>query len=188
MSDRRNRPQRIRLTALPKRPADEAARDNRVVSQSVAATDVLLEREANLERLALALERARSGEGSVVLVEGEAGIGKTALLEVAKERALTAGCTVLTARGGELERDFAHGVARQLYEPLLHAAAADRREALLHGAAQLAAPVLGLTVASKRSSEGFAGDPGFAANHGLYWLTANLAESGTLLLVVDDAH
>jgi DNA-binding CsgD family transcriptional regulator len=159
-----------------------------MVSQTVAATDVLLEREANLECLTSALERARSGEGSVVLVEGEAGIGKTALLEVAKERALTAGCMVLTARGGELEREFAHGVARQLFEPLLHAAAAGRREALLHGAAQLAAPVLGLTAAPRRPGETFARDPGFAANHGLYWLTANLSESGPLLLLVDDAH
>ena len=90
-----------------------------MVSRTVAATDVLLEREASLERLASAWARARSGEGTVVLVEGEAGIGKTALLEVVKERALAADCTVLAARGGELERDFAHGVARQLYEPLL---------------------------------------------------------------------
>jgi hypothetical protein len=31
---------------------------------------------------------------------------------------LAAGDTVLAARGGKLERDFAHGIARQLYEPL----------------------------------------------------------------------
>ena len=33
-----------------------------------------------------------------------------------------------------------------------------------------------------------AGDGSFAALHGLYWLTANLAEDGRLLLVVDDLH
>ncbi len=40
----------------------------------------LLERDAELQQLRDALERARDGAGSVVLVRGEAGIGKTALV------------------------------------------------------------------------------------------------------------
>jgi DNA-binding CsgD family transcriptional regulator len=163
-------------------------REQRVVAQIGETTGELLERESSVARLSSALERARAGDGCVVLVEGEAGIGKTALLEVARARAHTAGCTVLNGRGGKLERDFAHGVARQLYEPLLNTAPVARRKALLSGAAHLAAPVLGLTTVTERADVGFSGDPGFAANHGLYWLTANLAESGPLLLIVDDAH
>jgi predicted ATPase len=41
---------------------------------------VLLEREGELSSLAAALERARAGQGSVVFVAGEAGIGKTSLV------------------------------------------------------------------------------------------------------------
>lgn len=156
-----------------------------MATQTVATTGHLLEREAIVERLRSALERARSGEGCVAVIEGEAGIGKTALLGVARD--LAAGDTVLAARGGKLERDFAHGIARQLYEPLLRATPAGHRLALLSGAAELSAPVLGLAAAADRQALP-AADPGFAANHGLYWLTANLAERQPLLVVVDDAH
>ena len=41
----------------------------------------LLEREHQLRRLQAALERARQGQGATVLVSGEAGIGKTSLLQ-----------------------------------------------------------------------------------------------------------
>jgi predicted ATPase len=42
---------------------------------------ILVERDAQLGRLAAALEDARQGRGSTVLVSGEAGIGKTSLLQ-----------------------------------------------------------------------------------------------------------
>jgi DNA-binding CsgD family transcriptional regulator/tetratricopeptide (TPR) repeat protein len=41
----------------------------------------LLERDAQLRRLEAALDRARQGQGATVLVSGEAGIGKTSLLQ-----------------------------------------------------------------------------------------------------------
>jgi hypothetical protein len=45
------------------------------------ATDVmLLERERSLEAMLTLAERAAAGHGGIVLVEGEAGIGKTSLL------------------------------------------------------------------------------------------------------------
>src|SRR5262249_31727187 len=47
--------------------------------------------------------------------------------------------------------------------------------------ASLAAPVFGL-------SDGAAGEGQLSAFHGLYWLAADLAEKGPLLLAVDDAH
>src|SRR3954471_8320013 len=46
----------------------------------------LLERDVQLDGLRAALERARQGRGSVVLVSGEAGIGKTSLLLEFAER------------------------------------------------------------------------------------------------------
>jgi len=148
--------------------------------------DELLEREGEVARLQTLIDAAAAGEGRVVLVEGDAGIGKSAILRKARGLAGAAGLTVLLARGGELERGFAHGVARQLYEPPLNAARARARRALLRGAARLARPVLGQAAAARPPS--LVGDPAFAANHGLYWLTANLAQQQPLLLLVDDAH
>ncbi len=85
----------------------------------------VLEREAELRRVDAALERASAGCGSLLVVEGPAGIGKSALLGAARELSRSRGLQVLTARGAELERDFAFGLARQLLEPPLAALAAD---------------------------------------------------------------
>ena len=94
-----------------------------------------MERDLELELIALSLERAGRGQGNVVLVEGPAGIGKSALLAAACEAAAALGHRVLRARGAELEQEFAFGVARQLFEPLLMRASAERRRSLLAGPA-----------------------------------------------------
>ena len=145
----------------------------------------LLERDAEIRQMANLLDVAAGGDGRLLLVEGEGGIGKTSLLEVLVARAYSAGARVLAARGAELEREFSHGVARQLFEPVVHGNARTRRP-LLTGAAELAAPALGLAESSQ--SDGGDADAALAVNHGLYWLTANLAEDRSLVLVIDDAH
>ena len=53
----------------------------------------LLDRAAELGVITAALESARSGSGSALLVEGTAGIGKTALLSRSCEQAALAGVT-----------------------------------------------------------------------------------------------
>jgi AAA ATPase domain len=65
-------------------------------------------------RLAAALRALAGGDGAVVVLKGEAGIGKTTLLRRLRGRARSAGLAVAHARGAELEREFAYGVARQL--------------------------------------------------------------------------
>ena len=50
-------------------------------SQPRTGRVTLLERKTALEALAEFAEQARSGEGRLVLLEGEAGVGKSALLE-----------------------------------------------------------------------------------------------------------
>ena len=126
------------------------------------------------------------GTGSLVFVEGHAGVGKTSLLGAARARLRGDEGRVLWASGQELEREFAFGVARQLFERAVKDMAPDDRDRLLGGAAALAGVVLG----EDRSRGGAAGFPDspFPVVHGLYWLTAGLAERGRLVLFVDDAH
>ena len=150
-------------------------------ARTVAAA--LLEREAEVERLDRAIAAAVAEAGSVVAIEGEAGIGKTSLLAHATAAAARAGLRVLTARGGELERSFAYGVVRQLFETELAAADGADRERWLAGAAALAAPVLTASAAAGGSGP----DPS-SVQHGLYWLAANLACERPLLVAIDDAH
>jgi DNA-binding CsgD family transcriptional regulator len=146
----------------------------------------LLERDAEFAVIAKQLAAAREGTGCLLMVEGPAGIGKTRLVREACDRACALGMTVRTARAGELERGLPYGVVRELFEkPVVRAPAAERN-ALLAGAAGLAAPVLG--VAAGEGGGLLPDSAAFAALHGLYWLTANLAERAPLLLAVDDAH
>lgn len=79
----------------------------------------------------------------LVLVEGPPGIGKTALLAAAVNRAAALGVRTLSSVGGELEQDLQFAIVRQLFEPTLRAASAARNEELFGGAARLAAPVFG---------------------------------------------
>ena len=72
-------------------------------------TQVLIERDKELGVLDAAIEASVEGRGSVVLVHGPAGIGKSELLAVTASRARDAGFDVLTARGGENERSFGFG-------------------------------------------------------------------------------
>ena len=148
-----------------------------------AASHELLERDDELDRLGQLTADAARGRGAAVVLEGPAGIGKTSLLEAAVRLADAAGLGVLAARGGELERDFAYGVVRQLLERHVGRADRQQRERWLEGAAALAGPLLGL--ASERH---IGDDPTAAALHGLYWLTANISADTPLLVAVDDLH
>jgi predicted ATPase len=155
------------------------------------ADSQLLEREADLRDAEAMLSAAAAGEGSALLIEGPAGIGKSALIRAIREQAAARDIAILTARGAELERDFSFGVVRQLFEPALAAADEAERDALLAGAAALAEPAVGSLdggLASAPSSASPSLDPSFAVLHGLYWLTSNLAERTPLLIAVDDAH
>ena len=143
----------------------------------------LLERGEELARLRAALAIAAGGEaGAVVLIEGPAGIGKTALLHAAAGQAAEDRLEVLTARGAELESSFGGGLVRQLFEPVVLGLAPNERAELLSGPAGLAGRLVGAAPAQERA------EPGVAVLHGLYWLTANLAERRPLALVVDDIH
>ena len=143
---------------------------------------VLLERGSELAGLTALVDSARRGSGRLAVIQGEAGIGKTALLQATCEYARATEMAVLRARGGELEREFAWGVVRQLFDPLLRSSG-DCREDLLSEAAMLARPAVGLqTTAAAEDAVSF------STLHGLYWLSVNVCQRTPALIAVDDAH
>ncbi len=150
----------------------------------MGAVGRLLERAWELAQLEGALSAAGEGRGQLVVVEAAAGLGKTGLVEVALEAARRGGLSALRARGSELERDFPFGVVRQLLEMRLAGAGEDEREKVFSGAAALARPLF------SGAAEGLSQPPDatFGVLYGLYWLLANLAGLGPVVLAVDDAH
>jgi predicted ATPase len=143
-----------------------------------AGLAVLLERDAEVRALERALERAGRGDGGVVLVEGQAGVGKTELLRTAGSLAQDAGLRVLRGRGSELDRPFGFGVVRQLLERCVR----ESPEGLT-GGAEPAAAVFTAVPGQTAGEDGL-----FAHLHGLYWLVADLAAREPLVLLADDLH
>jgi DNA-binding CsgD family transcriptional regulator len=179
----------------PSRPRTLRARvawayDRHGMQQSaLAGQAALLEREHEVERVGAALYAAVDGDGTALIIEGAAGMGKSRLLEAARREASELGVRVLSARATALEQGYPFGLMRQLFErPLTEADSAERGR-WLAGAAALAADVLtGAPAAGPRAPPAGAagGDPGYAWQHGLYWLASNLAADSPLALLVDD--
>jgi DNA-binding CsgD family transcriptional regulator len=117
------------------------------------------------------------------MFEAAAGLGKSQLLAEAIRRGRDRGLRILHARATQSERDFTFAVVLRLFEPYLSSLAAEERETLLGGSAGLARQLLAGEVQSDSSAIPLSL---FALLHGLYWLTANIAERGPLLICVDD--
>jgi DNA-binding CsgD family transcriptional regulator len=149
-------------------------------------TTSLLEREAQCAALLALADAARSGGGRLAIIEGSAGIGKTRLLAEARAIAASAGVRVLAARGGEFEGEFAYGIVRQLFEPVLASASPDLRAELLSGPAALMEPVFGTS--EPAAPQDAPAEGSFAILHGLYWLAANVAFQQPTFLAIDDLH
>ncbi|MFJ3794577.1 AAA family ATPase [Kitasatospora sp. NPDC090091] len=141
---------------------------------------LLIGREPELEALE-GLLRQGVANGTFVLIQGEFGTGRTALLRAALGRARRDGDTVLSAWADPSEQGMELGVARQLFEPALAAAGTDAPPAgPAAGAAELLWPVEPVAPSAP------AGDPTAATLTGLYRLTAHLAARGRLVIGIDD--
>ncbi|HEV2890573.1 MAG TPA: AAA family ATPase [Frankiaceae bacterium] len=136
----------------------------------------LVERDAELASLRAHLRTLRdSGTGAVVLVEGPAGIGKSALVDEALREA--EGVSVLRTRGAELEGTLSFGAVRELFAAAVMRLPKEERDGLFDGPAGLARPVLG-----------FDGDRTGDPLYGLFWLAVGLSDRSPLVVVVDDLH
>jgi DNA-binding CsgD family transcriptional regulator len=151
-------------------------RDNRNV-------ELLVERDAERRVIEQQLRDVREGRGSVVVLEGPAGTGKSRLLQFAADLARCHGARVLGASGSELERHFPFGVAIQLFEPWWLAAEESERVAVLRGAGGPASALL------KDGPGAAESDAGYATVHGLFRLSARLAGAASpVAILVDDAQ
>ena len=146
----------------------------------------LYEREVETERLDARIRALAGGTGGLVILEGEAGIGKSRLLSWARQRAREAGIRVLTARANEVEREYPFGVVLGLFDPLLAAMPSAQREELLSGACTPAREVFGMGAGSMDAGTG--SDSSFATLRALYWLVVALAGAEPLMIAIDDVH
>lgn len=77
----------------------------------------LVGREREVEFLTRIVDKARRGESSIVVVRGDPGVGKTALVDHAVDSAT--GTRVLRAAGVESEMELPFGALHQLCTPVL---------------------------------------------------------------------
>jgi DNA-binding CsgD family transcriptional regulator/tetratricopeptide (TPR) repeat protein len=134
----------------------------------------LVGREAELGRLSGWVSELAAGQGRAVLVEGEPGIGKTALLDVCAGRAAEAGCAVFRGVGDELTQAFPLSPLLQAFD--IRPSSADPRRAEVLRA--LRGPV-GAAVGAESVA---------AAVEALLDLVDQLCAESPALLVVDDLH
>jgi DNA-binding CsgD family transcriptional regulator len=134
---------------------------------------MLVGRRAERTRLNEVLEGLPRGRSAALVVLGEPGVGKTALLDSARAAAGLA--LVLSARGYEEERELPFAGVSLLLAPV-----ADRLDVLPSPQRRALEAALG---------RGPAGGPDrFAAYAGVLSLLAASAEAGPMLALVDDAH
>ena len=138
----------------------------------------LLERSEQQRAIDAALRDARQGLGRVLVIEGNAGIGKSRLLQELR-RTASPNQRVITARASELERGFAFGVVRQLFEGIVRDP--ELGPLATEGAAASARAIFEEVPGERAGAS-------FAILHGLHWLALNLAEQQPLVLAIDDLH
>nr|MCW2728003.1 regulatory protein LuxR [Aeromicrobium sp.] len=134
---------------------------------------MLIGRHTERRALARLAAAARVDEAGVLVVVGEAGLGKTALLDELANG--VEGLHVLRARGSESEQDLAFGGLDQIIRPLL---------GLLTDIPAPQARALEVALALRPGE----GADRFAINAAALSLLSRAAEERPVMVLVDDAH
>jgi DNA-binding CsgD family transcriptional regulator len=139
----------------------------------VLADRILRGRDSEIAVLDDLLRAARAGRSGVLVFRGDAGIGKTALLEYAAGEAED--FLVLRARGVQPESHFPFAGLQELFGSVvgLLDTLPERQRTVLAGALALGPPVRGDRLATCAATLS---------------LLAAVAEDGPVLAVIDDAH
>ena len=134
---------------------------------------VLRGRRAECDALERLLESVRAGQSQVLALRGEAGVGKSALLEYLVERA--SGCRLVRAAGVEYEMELAYAGVHQLCAPMM-----DLRERLPGPQRDALSTAFGLSAAPAPDR--------FVVGLAVLGLFSEAAEEQPLVCVVDDAQ
>lgn len=134
---------------------------------------MLVGREVERRRIQALVAAARVGQSGALVLTGEAGIGKTALIEDAA--AATGGMNVLRATGTEPEAEVPFGALLQLLRP-----------ALVH-LDRIPSPQ-GAALASALALQEGTGADRFAVGAATLSLLSRFAEDQPLAVLIDDAH
>jgi DNA-binding CsgD family transcriptional regulator len=134
---------------------------------------MLLGRSREREELDHLIGGVHAGESRALVLRGEAGIGKTVLLDYA--RGLATGSRVVRVAGVEAERELAFAGLHQVCAPML-----DRLEHLPAPQREVLAVAFGLS----------AGNPPdrFKVGLAVLGLFADVAQEQPLVVLIDDAH
>ncbi len=157
------------------RPNDGARRDQAGAGdpERVARAAALYGRELEITRIEALLESARASRSGVLVLRGDAGVGKSALLDLALERACD--MCVLTSNGIESEAELPFAALHQLLRPIL-----PRIEALPDPQRRALGGALGLERAGTEHR--------FLVSVAVLGLLAEAAEERPLLCLIDDAQ
>jgi DNA-binding SARP family transcriptional activator len=154
-----------------------------------AAATGLVGRDDELAYLDTIAARARGGSVEVIVVDGEAGIGKTTLLRAWADRRAAAGDTVLMASCGPLDRALPLDAVGTALAARLRQLGPEMTADLLEGDGALLAPLLsaapGLRPPPTLADSMLGPAVLYAA---LVRVLRRLAEQAPLVAVVDDAH
>jgi DNA-binding CsgD family transcriptional regulator len=134
---------------------------------------VLIGRMAECAQLDHRLAAARTGQSAVLVLRGEPGVGKTALMGYAAERA--AGCRVVRALGVEAEMELPFAGLQQLCAPLL-----DGLERLPSPQRAVLGTAFGLTLGAPPDL--------FLVGLAVLSLLSDAAEKRPLVCLIDDAQ
>jgi DNA-binding SARP family transcriptional activator/tetratricopeptide (TPR) repeat protein len=151
----------------------------------------LVGRDDELTFLDATTLRARNGAIQLVLIEGEAGIGKTTLLRAWARHRLAAGDTVVTATCGPLDRSLPLDALLAGLGALLRRLGPDVTTDLLAGDAPMLAPLLGAAREPRplplpMLADSMLGPAVFYA--ALARVLGGLSARGPLAILIDDAH
>ncbi|MEU6284890.1 AAA family ATPase [Streptomyces sp. NPDC047028] len=150
------------------------------MSQTAFSTSPLVGRGEELARLSGVLERARGGEPRAVLIAGDAGVGKTRLLDEAAGRAGRAGVSVVTGHCVDLG-DV--GLPYLPFTEILGVLADDERFSGVLAGHPVVDRLLGAGTDTARDP-----DARLRLFEGVAGLLADLSARAPLLLVLEDLH
>ena len=149
----------------------------------------LVGRDGELAVFEQLLDAIGDGESGLVVVSGEPGIGKTALLGEALERSRDRGYNALTGRAAELEQDLAFNVFVEALEPALEPGSEELRELVgERDLAALAAVFPSIVTAGRGETPVTGPDERHRALRAIHRLIGVLSADRPLVIALDDLH